>query len=164
MTCAPLTAPAGGSSWVALSPEPLPVAETSAWVVTPSCGAVVTFTGTARDHAPGRPNVTLLEYEAYEEHAVGRIERVIDEARVRWPAIERVAALHRVGTVLVGQPAVVVAVASPHRAEAFEAARFVIDELKRTTPMWKREVWEGGDDWGLACDHLVDAGSAVAAR
>lgn len=162
MTAASLNAPARGRSWVALSPHPLPVAEASSWVVTPSCGAVVTFAGTARDHAPGRPNVQRLEYEAYEEHAVRRMEAVVEEARVRWPAIERVAVLHRVGTVEVAEPAVVVAVASPHRTEAFEAARYVIDEVKRTTPMWKREVWEGGDDWGLACDHLAEAGTGVA--
>lgn len=137
---------------MALTATPLPVQAASAWVVLPSCGAAVTFTGTARDHAPGRPGVERLEYEAYEEHAVGRMDGVVDEVRRRWPEIGRVALLHRTGTVAVAEAAVVVAVSSPHRPEAFEAARFAIDELKRTVPIWKREVWAGGESWGLACE------------
>src|SRR3546814_3236498 len=121
-----------GLSWIALSADPLPVDVASAWVVQPSCGAVVTFTGTARDHAPGREGVELLEYEAYEEHAVARMAAVVAAARDSWPTLGRFALLHRTGRVDVGEAAVVVAVAAPHRGEAFEAARFAIDELKRT--------------------------------
>jgi len=149
-------APASGDDWVALSDGDLPVGDVSAWVVRPHCGAVVTFTGTTRDHAPGRPGVHHLEYEAYEEHAVTRLAAVVDEARRRWPTIGRVALVHRTGTVGLGDAAVVVAVSAPHRAEAFEAARFAIDELKRTVPIWKREAWAGGESWGLEAQHLTE--------
>jgi molybdopterin synthase catalytic subunit len=151
-------APTQGDGWVALSADPLPVAVASAWVVRPDCGATVVFTGTARDHAPGRPDVHRLEYEAYEEPALARLQAVLDEARRRWPAIGRVALLHRTGGVAIGEAAVVVAVSAPHRAEAFDAARFAIDELKRTVPIWKREAWAGGESWGLEAQHLTEVG------
>ena len=100
----------------------------------PDCGATVTFTGTARDHAEGRPGVHRLEYEAYEEPALARLRAIAAEVRRRWPVVGRVALLHRTGVVELGDAAVVVAVSAPHRGEAFEAARFAIDELKRTVP------------------------------
>lgn len=159
MDRAPAAAPELGNDWVALSPEPLPLDEASAWVVRPDCGATVTFTGTARDHAPGRPGVHHLEYEAYEEAALARLRILITEARARWPTLGRLALLHRTGVVDLGQPAVVVAVSAPHRAEAFDAARFAIDELKRTVPIWKREVWDGGESWGLEAQHLTEIAS-----
>jgi molybdopterin synthase catalytic subunit len=139
--------------------HPLPVADASAWAVLPSCGAIVTFTGTARDHAAGRPGVHLLEYEAYEEHAVSRLADVAAEARRRWPSVGRLALLHRTGPVAVTEAAVMVVASAPHRAEAFEAARFAIDELKRTVPIWKREAWAGGESWGLEAQHLTDVGA-----
>jgi molybdopterin synthase catalytic subunit len=151
-------APRTGDDWVALSPGPLPVAEASAWVVLPSCGATVTFTGTARDHAEGRPGVHRLEYEAYEEPALARLGAIGTEIRGRWPAVGRVAMLHRTGVVDLGDAAVVVAVSAPHRGEAFDAARFAIDELKRTVPIWKRESWDGGESWGLEAQHLTEVG------
>jgi len=151
-------APALGDDWVALSEGELPAAEAAAWVVRADCGAVVTFTGTARDHAPGRPGVHRLEYEAYEEHAVTRMTALLAAARRQWPTIGRVALVHRTGTVGLSEAAVVVAVSAPHRAEAFEAARFAIDELKRTVPIWKREAWAGGESWGLEAQHLTEVG------
>lgn len=157
MERAPAAAPEMGDDWVALTAEPLPVSEASAWVVRPDCGATVTFTGTARDHAPGRPGVHRLEYEAYEEPAVARMRALISAARARWPTLGRLALLHRTGVVDLGEAAVVVAASSPHRADAFEAARFAIDELKRTVPIWKREAWDGGESWGLEAQHLTDA-------
>lgn len=152
----PLRAPASGDDWVALSPSPLPIEAASSWVVRTDCGATVTFTGTARDHAPGRPDVHRLEYEAYEGPALERIAALVAEARRRWPAVGRMAVLHRTGVVELGDAAVVVAVSSPHRADAFEAARFAIDELKRTVPIWKREAWAGGESWGLEAQHLTE--------
>jgi molybdopterin synthase catalytic subunit len=116
---------------------------------------VVLFTGTVRDHAEGRPGVSALEYEAYEEEVVPRLAGIAAEARRRWRVLGRVAALHRVGTLDVGDTAVLVAVSAPHRAEAFDAARFCIDTLKATVPIWKRETWEGGSDWA-ECSHPVD--------
>lgn len=153
--------PDQGDDWIALTAEPLPVAAASAWVVQPACGATVTFTGTARDHAPGRPGVHRLEYEAYEGPAVARLAALAAEARTRWPTLGRVALLHRTGVVELADAAVVVAVSAPHRAEAFEAARFAIDELKRTVPIWKREAWDGGESWGLEAQHIASvSGSA----
>jgi len=127
----------------------LPVAEVGDWAVSPGCGAVVSFTGTVRDHAEGRPGVTALTYEAYEEQATDRIGAIVAEARRRWPALGRVAAIHRVGRLGVGEAAVVVAVSSPHRGDAFAAAEFCIDTLKATVPIWKKETWEGGEAWGV---------------
>ena len=155
---ATLLAPTSGDVWVALSATELPTFATAEWVVRPDCGASVLFTGTARDHAEGRPDVQRLEYEAYEEQAVLRLEAVATELRRRWPAVGRVALLHRTGPVEIGAAAVLVAVSAPHRAEAFDAARFGIDELKRTVPIWKRESWAGGESWGLEAQHLVDVG------
>ncbi|MFP3901934.1 MAG: molybdenum cofactor biosynthesis protein MoaE [Acidimicrobiia bacterium] len=151
-------APPPGDTWVGLSGWPLPVAEAAAWAVRPHCGGLVLFSGTARDHAPGRPGVERLEYEAYEAQAVPRLSRVADEARARWPDIGRVALLHRVGTVEIGESAVVVVVSAPHRDSAFAAARFCIDDLKRSVPIWKRETWDGGESWGLEAQHIVEAG------
>jgi molybdopterin synthase catalytic subunit len=159
-----LVAPAHGDDWVALSGAELPVHEASQWVVRADCGATVTFTGTARDHAEGRPGVQRLEYEAYDEQAVRRLEAVAAEARHRWPTLGRVALLHRTGTVDLGAAAVVVAVSAPHRAEAFEAARYAIDDLKRTLPIWKRETWDGGESWGLEAQHLTEVGSDAGIR
>jgi molybdopterin synthase catalytic subunit len=143
--------PPTSDDWVALTADHLPVGQAVAWAERPHCGAVVLFTGTVRDHAEGRPGVSSLEYEAYEEEALPRLGVIAAEARVRWPVLGRVALLHRVGRLDVGETAVVVAVSAPHRDEAFEAARFCIDTLKTTVPIWKRESWEGGSDWGTDC-------------
>ena len=104
----------------------------------------------------------LLTYEAYEEHAVGRLAAIADEMRARWTDLGRVAMLHRVGDVAVGEAAVVVAVSSPHRDNAFEAARYGIYALKATVPIWKRERWAGGESWGLEAQHLAEPGEVVA--
>lgn len=153
-----LVAPAG-ETWLGLSSSPLPVAEAVSWAVRPDCGGLVLFSGTARDHAEGRPGVERLEYEAYESRVVPRLREVADEARVRWPTLGRIALLHRTGVLEVGESAVVVVVSAPHRAEAFEAARFCIDALKASVPIWKRETWAGGESWGLEAQHIVDAGA-----
>jgi molybdopterin synthase catalytic subunit len=153
-----LTAPES-DTWIGLSPQPLPVVEAAGWAVRPDCGGLVLFSGTARDHAEGRPGVHRLEYEAYEEQVVPRLREVADEARVRWPVVGRIALLHREGVLEIGESAVVVAVSAPHRDEAFAAARFCIDTLKRSVPIWKRESWDGGETWGLEAQHIVDAGA-----
>jgi molybdopterin synthase catalytic subunit len=141
-------------AWCVLSAEPLDGAAVSSWVVRPDCGATVVFSGTARDHAPGRVGVTGLEYEAYEEQVMTRLGGLVDQVRSRWPTVGRVALHHRVGEVPVGGAAVVVAVAAPHRAEAFEAARWAIDTLKATVPIWKKEYHSGGESWGTEAQHL----------
>ena len=152
----PVQPPVDDETWTGLADGPLPVDVASAWVVRPDCGAVVVFSGTARDHSEGRPDVGRLEYEAYEEQVVPRLDAIARAARTRWPELGRIALLHRVGEVPVGESAVVVAVSSPHRGEAFDAARFGIDTLKATVPIWKREEWSGGSSWGLEPQHVVE--------
>jgi len=139
----------------------LPVGLATEWVVRPDCGAVVLFSGTARDHAPDRPGVRQLEYEAYEEQVVPRLHAVAHEARERWPAVGRIALLHRVGVVPIGDSAVVVVVSSPHRPDAFAAARFCIDAIKASVPIWKHEVWDGGEAWGSDTQKLVSPRSVA---
>ncbi|HEY5273504.1 MAG TPA: molybdenum cofactor biosynthesis protein MoaE [Acidimicrobiales bacterium] len=136
-----------GDDWVALFHEALPLAEAPAWAITPSCGALVTFAGTVRDHATGRDDVQSLEYEAYDEHVVPKLQAVVDEARRRWPMLGRVVAIHRTGLLSLSEVAVIIAATSPSRPEAFEAARFLIDTVKATVPIWKLETWAGGAEW-----------------
>jgi molybdopterin synthase catalytic subunit len=149
-------APPQDATWVGLTDGPLSVGAVADWAVLPSCGAVVTFTGTARDHSEGRPGVRALAYEAYEEQIEPRFTALADEARRRWPDLGRLALLHRVGPVAIGEASVVVAASAPHRDHAFEAARWCIDSLKATAPIWKRETWEGGESWGLDARDLTE--------
>lgn len=128
-----------------LSSTPLDVAAVIAEVSRPDCGAVATFVGTTRDHNRGR-RVRHLEYEAYQALAIRGLERIADETRERWPEVT-LAIHHRVGRVDVGQPSVVIAAAAPHRADAFEAARYAIERLKQIVPIWKREYFDGGEEW-----------------
>lgn len=150
-----LVPPDVGDDWTGLVDGPLPVQEASSWAVLPSCGAVVVFSGTARDHSVGRDDVTRLEYEAYQEQVVPKLDELVAAMRRRWPDLGRVALIHRVGEVPLTESAVVVAVSSPHRAEAFEAARYGIDTLKATVPIWKREDWSEGSSWGREAQHIV---------
>jgi molybdopterin synthase catalytic subunit len=143
-------------TWLGLSGDTLPVAEAYEWAVQPNCGAVVLFSGTARDHSEGRPDVSVLEYEAYDEQVVPRLAALADEVRVRWPTVGRIAMVHRTGPVPVGESAVIAVVSAPHRDEAFEAARFCIDALKATVPIWKRETWRDGESWGLESQHVTE--------
>ena len=134
-------------TWLGLSEEPLPLAAVSEWAVRPHCGAVVVFTGTVRDHAGGRNGVSSLEYEAYAEAVEPCLRIVALDARRRWPDLGRLAMLHRIGVLGVEEAAVVVAASAPHRDSAFTAARFCIDTVKETVPIWKKETWEGGQRW-----------------
>jgi len=108
-------------------------------------GAIVTFLGTVRADNAGR-RVVELEYEAYEPLALRAFQRIVDEARGRWPSV-RLAVCHRVGRLRVGETSVAIAAASPHRAEAFAACRYAIERVKQIAPIWKREVFEDGDVW-----------------
>jgi len=150
--------PEQGDDWLGLCAHALPGDVVADWLVRPDCGASVLFSGTARDHSQGRTGVDLLCYEAYETYAVPRMAEVVAEARRRWPAVARVAVLHRTGEVPLRESAVLVGASSPHRDEAFEAARFCIDAVKASVPIWKRERWETGDDWGLDGAALVEPG------
>mgnify|MGYP001813044717 CR=1 FL=1 len=115
-------------------------------VADPTCGAVVLFLGTVRNHSPGIAGVTHLEYEAYGEVVEDKIADVVAETRERWP-VARLAAIHRVGELDIGAISVAVAASSPHRTDAFEAGRYLIDELKARVPIWKKEHWPGGAEW-----------------
>jgi len=108
-------------------------------------GAVVTFAGLVRDHNQGR-RVQFLEYEAYEPLAVRALQRIVDEAQGLWPSA-RVATHHRIGRLEIGEASIVIAAASPHRADAFAACRYTIERVKQIVPIWKHEHFEGGDVW-----------------
>jgi molybdopterin synthase catalytic subunit len=133
----------GGMCW--LSERSLSEEEAVARVKGPGMGGIVTFVGAVRDHARGR-SIRHLEYEAYPEMAVREMEKISDEAARRWPGT-RVAIGHRSGHLEIGEIAVVIAAAAPHRAEAFDACRFAIDTLKETVPIWKKEVAIDGEYW-----------------
>lgn len=112
----------------------------------PDCGAVVTFLGTVRSLTHGRVT-TALDYEAYPAMAEAQMDRIEHETRLRWP-IGDLLVVHRVGHLQVGEVSVAVAVSCPHRGEAFEACRYVIDRLKEIVPIWKREHGpEGTAEW-----------------
>ncbi len=111
----------------------------------PGAGAIVTFIGTARDHNNGR-KVIALEYESYPEMAEKELARLGEEARKRWN-LQRIAIVHRIGPVQISEPSVVIAVSAAHRSDAFEACRFAIEEIKKSVPIWKKELFEGGEIW-----------------
>ena len=110
-----------------------------------SDGAVVTFAGVVRDNSLGRDTEHLV-YEAYREMAEKKLREIGAEIRERW-GLDRVAILHRVGRMEIGEISALIAVASPHRKEAFEACHYAIDRLKQTVPIWKREFWKDGESW-----------------
>jgi molybdopterin synthase catalytic subunit len=156
-----VSVPIEGDDWLGLTAERLPIGDLYEWCVRPDCGAVVLFSGTVRDHAEGRTGVEWLEYEAYDEMVVPKLAEIVAETRGRWPQVGRVAVIHRVGRLAVGESSVVVAVSAPHRDVAFAAARFAIDALKVSVPVWKRESWEAGSDWGTGAAALVPASQVV---
>lgn len=131
---------------VALRDEPLDPNALLAEVSHPDAGATALFLGTARRTSRGRDDITHLDYEAYREHVERVLTEIAGEAGAKWPLLA-VVSEHRAGRVQVGEPSVAVAVSAAHRGDAFEAARYVIDELKHRAPIWKREHWPGGSEW-----------------
>lgn len=150
-----MTAPTSGDEWFELTADELPIAALYEWAVRPDCGAVVLFSGTVRDHADGRTDVTSLEYEAYDEAVVPVFESIAADIRRTFSEVGRIAIVHRTGLLALGESSVVVAVSSAHRPTAFEAARFAIDALKERAPIWKKENWSGGTDWGTGAHDIV---------
>jgi molybdopterin synthase catalytic subunit len=130
---------------IRLTAEPLDPRALEAAVAWPGAGAVCTFVGLVRDNNLGRA-VGHLEYEAYPEMAEAAMAAIAEDVRARWPGA-RVALAHRLGRLELGAASVVIAVATPHRAEAFAACRHAIDALKATVPIWKKEVWADGSAW-----------------
>jgi molybdopterin synthase catalytic subunit len=131
-----------------LSAEPLDASLALARVGHPSCGAVVLFSGNARDVNRGK-GVVRLDYEAFAAMAASEMRKLFTRCRAEVARGEalRMLVQHRTGTVAIGAPAVLVCVASPHRDAAFEGARFLIDELKKSVPLWKKEVYADGHEW-----------------
>lgn len=128
-----------------LTDQPLDLSAVVASVAGPDAGATDVFIGTVRDHAGDR-RVLRLEYEAYEAMALEQFGLYAQEAQRRWPGT-RVAVHHRLGACQAGEPTVMVAACSAHRAEAFEACRLVLERLKADAPIWKREVYDDGSAW-----------------
>lgn len=114
-------------------------------VAHPGVGGIVVFEGVVRDNARGK-QVRYLEYDVYPEMAVQQIREIVAVAERRW-GVERVAVAHRVGRLEIGEASVIIVVAAPHRGEAFEACRYIIDTLKTTVPIWKKEVATNGEEW-----------------
>jgi len=135
----------GGAGACTLSEQPLDVAATIARVSGPGKGGIVTFLGAVREESRGRA-IRHLEYESYPEMAEREMQKIADAAAERWPGVE-VAIAHRAGHLEIGELAVVIAAAAPHRGDAFEACRFAIDTLKQTVPIWKKEVATDGEYW-----------------
>lgn len=125
-----------------LTREPIDPGAVAAAVSGPANGATVLFLGTVRDHNDGRP-VLGIDYRAYEAMAAEELARIADEAEDRFPEAT-VAVVHRLGELRLEDASIVVAAAHPHRAEAFDAARHVIEETKRRVPIWKREHYRDG--------------------
>ena len=125
--------------------KPINLQELVDCVTDPEAGAIATFIGTTRNNNEGR-KVTALDYEAYPEMAEKELIRLGEEARKKWQ-ICRMAIVHRVGPVQITEPSVMIAVSAAHREAAFAACRFAIEEIKKTVPIWKKEVYEGGEIW-----------------
>jgi len=136
--------PVSGGSF-RLSDEPLSLERVAAEVASDDAGAIATFVGTTRARSRGR-DVVRLEYEAYEGMAEEEMERIANGLRERHDVID-VAIHHRVGPVEIGETSVVIAVSAAHRAAAFDACREAIDTLKATVPLWKKELYVGGEEW-----------------
>jgi molybdopterin synthase catalytic subunit len=124
---------------------PISAAALAAALTHPRIGGLVTFEGLVRDHNEGHA-VSVLEYHAFAAMAERQIDAIILEAQARWPGVVAAAA-HRIGPLQVGEVAVAVVAASPHRAEAFDACRYIIDTLKRDVPIWKKETGPDGTEW-----------------
>ncbi|ADR35808.1 molybdopterin synthase subunit MoaE;molybdopterin synthase subunit MoaD [Oceanithermus profundus DSM 14977] len=137
----------GGDDRTGLTEEPLEplIGELVAWATAPPYGAVVSFVGTTRSPNKGR-EVRYLTYEAYESMAEATLARIAGEMRARWP-LGRVAIVHRLGRVNPAEASIVIVVSSPHRPEAFEAARYALERVKLILPVWKKEHLEGGEVW-----------------
>ena len=125
--------------------DPIDVEAVVRAVADPSSGATVTFVGTTRDHNAGR-RVVRLEYEAYPDMALSELRKVAATCAARWPVV-RVAIVHRVGVVALGEASVVIAASAAHRGAAFAACQFAIDRLKEVVPIWKKEHFDGGEVW-----------------
>jgi molybdopterin synthase catalytic subunit len=145
-----------------VAPNPLDVNAVTAIVSSADCGAVTSFVGLVRNENSGR-RVLWLEYEAYAPLAEKSFARIDEEAGERWPSVG-LAIHHRIGRIEIGDASVVIAAASPHRAEAFAACRYAIERIKQIAPIWKHEHFEGGDIWieGATADPMDEDAKRMA--
>lgn len=130
---------------IAITTDPIDVASALKYLQTAQAGAIDLFLGIVRDNTDNRP-VDRLEYEAYDRMAISEMQKIVDEANRRWPLLGYTV-IHRKGTLLIGEIAVLIGVATAHRAEAFDACRYIIDTIKQTVPIWKKEVFTDGEEW-----------------
>src|SRR5437764_1671622 len=130
---------------IQLTREPLNRDALIASVADPSVGGIVVVEGVVRNHARGK-QIRYLEYDVYPEMAEQQIRAIVAVAQQRWD-VEHIAVAHRFGRIEIGEASVIIVVATPHRAEAFEACRYIIDTLKTTVPIWKKEVAMNGEEW-----------------
>jgi molybdopterin converting factor subunit 1 len=128
-----------------LTTEPIDVGQVARRVVLPECGATVTLDGYAREWTKGKRTLYLV-YEAYDSMALSEMERLGAEAHKQFE-IAHLGIVHRTGRLEIGETSVVIAASAPHRKAAFEACEWAIKELKRTVPIWKKEVYENGEEW-----------------
>lgn len=135
----------GTAGRYAVVADPLDAQRVSALVAHPDHGAILVFIGTTREWTNGKRTATL-EYEAYEPMAVASLREIGEEIGRRWPG-SLCAIHHRIGTVGIGEASVVIAVSSPHRHAGYEASRYAIERLKKSVPIWKKEVYEDGSEW-----------------
>ena len=134
--------------WIELRHDPLPAGDVLAFVTDPDAGGIAVFLGTTRAETSSKgQSLASLDYESYADMARRQMHDLARRAREQWP-IRKLALLHRTGRVEVGEPSVIIAVSSPHRGEAFEACRWLIDTLKSEVAIWKKEVWrDGAQSW-----------------
>ena len=131
-------------NWIALSTEPLDVAQAVQFASAPGAGAIAVFLGTTRaENDPTGKPLVALDYEAYAEMATAQLADLARRARERGPVL-KLALLHRIGRVAVGEPSVAIAVSTPHRGDAFAICQWLIDTLKAEVAIWKREIWDDG--------------------
>ena len=133
---------------IQLLDTPLSLQACQALVASPTAGGIVHFVGTVRNNTKGR-EVVRLEFEAYAPMAISEMKKIAERAKSKWP-VEKIVIHHRVGNLAIGDIAVIIAVATPHRKAAFEACQFAIDTLKETVPIWKKEIFADGEVWVAA--------------
>lgn len=133
---------------IVITDKPLHIQSIIDSVASPNGGAVNVFIGTVRNSTKGK-EVKRLEFEAYEPMATKELAKIVEEAEEKWPIL-KVAVHHRVGVLDISDVPVVIAVSTPHRAAGFEACQFIIDTLKQTVPIWKKEIFEDGEVWVAA--------------
>jgi molybdopterin synthase catalytic subunit len=133
---------------IKLSVSTLNVQECVDWVMSPETGGIDVFIGTVRNATKGKA-VVRLEFEAYDKMAIAEMEKIAQQAIAKWPIL-RILIHHRTGVLQIGEVPVIIAVAAAHRDAAFEACRYIIDTLKQTVPIWKKEIFDDGEVWVAA--------------